>query len=92
MDVMALLPSFGNYSKVINGAIGAVVGVLVSIGVSALIHNVPSLGTCVVAALPDDPTHQVCTLLGFTDAKISEALVAMITLLFVHQSPPNNVG
>lgn len=82
---MALLPSFGNYSKLVNGMIGAAVGM----GAAYLVSIVPGIGECVAAPLPDDAAHQACTILGISDTKISEAVITLVTLLFVHQSPPN---
>ena len=76
---MSILPSFGNYSKFVNGAIGLAVGAGLSYAASK------GLATCSAAA----DGSQACTIFGFTDAQITAAIMSIITLVFVHQSPPN---
>lgn len=77
-----MLPSFGNYSKFFNTAIGLGVGALITWAASA------GFATCVAAA---DGT-QSCSILGFGEAQITGAVMSLVALLFVHQSPPNNGG
>lgn len=74
-----MLPSFGNYSKFINGAIGLAVGAAVTYAVSK------GLGQC-------DAAGANCTVLGFGESQITAAIMSVIGLLFVYQSPPNNKG
>lgn len=77
-----MLPSFGNYSKFFNAAIGLAIGALITWAASA------GFAVCTAAA---DGT-QACTILGFSEAQITGAVMSLAALLFVHQSPPNNKG
>lgn len=74
------LPSFGIYSKLVNGAIGLAVGAALSYAATK------GLGTCVPTA---DGLDQACTVAGFSQADVTSAIVSLIGLLFIHQSPPN---
>lgn len=73
---MALLPSFGNYSKFFNGAIGLLVGAGVTWAVSK------GFGVC-------DVDGANCTVVGLSEAEITGIIMSLFGLLFVHQSPPN---
>lgn len=76
---MSILPSFGTYSKFVNGAIGLAVGAGLSFAASK------GLATCSVAA----DGSQACNIFGFSDSQITGAIMSIFALLFVHQSPPN---
>lgn len=73
---MALLPSFGNYSKFFNGAIGLAVGAGVTWAVSK------GLGVC-------DAAGANCTVFGMSETQITGIIMSAFGLLFVQQSPPN---
>lgn len=75
------LPSFGNYSKLINAAIG------LAIGFGAVYLAGIGFGTCVPD--PASISGQSCTIFGFSESNLRELVMSGLTLLFVHQSPPN---
>lgn len=75
------LPSYGDsrYAKLYNAALGFVVSLVLTWLLSK------GLGNCVSAP----GGGQVCTYGGYSETMINQFLQGLLTLLFVHQSPPN---
>lgn len=71
----------GNYSKLIGSIVGSVVAIV------ATYLATKGLGTCVAAVAP--ATEQVCTVLGFTTAQITGAVVTLLSAAFVFIFPKN---
>ncbi len=72
-----------NYSKLI----AAVVGNLVGIAVVWLSFQVPGIVECAAVADPELP--DACTVLGFEQAQITAAVMAVLNSAFVFFFPPN---
>ena len=78
---MALLPAFGSYSKLINGAIGYIVGV----GMSWLAMK--GLATC--APVAGGVGGEMCEIWGATQIEVTTFVSGAVGALFVWQSPAN---
>ena len=86
MATIIPLPSFGNYSKLVNSLIGGMVGSAVGAGLSWL--AVKGIAVCT-----DGVGGRECELWGIPQADMVTFIVggvtALVGSLFVHQSPPN---
>lgn len=71
---------FGNYSKLIGAVVGNIVGLLFVWAASA------GFGEC---TMPADGAEQVCTVLGFTTAQVTGAVMFLINSAFVFFFPAN---
>jgi hypothetical protein len=72
---------FGRYSKLV----GAVVGNVIAIALAWLAVQFPSIAQCSIG--PDGT--DACTIIGFTQAQITAALMLLINSYFVYQFPAN---
>lgn len=72
--------NLGPYSKLI----GAIVGNLVAIFLAWLAVQFPSIAECRLIE-----TTEVCTVLGFSQAQITGALMMIFNSVFVYQFPAN---
>jgi hypothetical protein len=72
----------GRYSKLV----AVVAGNVIAIFLAWLAVQFPQIAQCVVG--PDGT--DACTILGFTQAQITGALMSLITTFFVYQSPAND--
>lgn len=77
------MPNLNYYSKLI----GAIVGNIVAILLAWLAVQFPALVTCI----PGPEGTQACTMLGFTQAQITGALMFIFNTVFVYAFPPNQV-
>lgn len=73
--------NLGNVSKLV----GAGLGNIVAIFLSWLAVQFPSISECTVGA----DGVQLCTVLGFTQAQITAALMTLFNMAFVYYFPPN---
>lgn len=71
----------GPYSKLI----GALVGNVVAIAVAWLAVQFPAMAECTIG--PDGT--DACTVLGFTQAQITAALMTAFNMIFVYSFPAN---
>jgi hypothetical protein len=71
----------GRYSKLI----GAIVGNVIAIALAWMAVQFPSIAQCTVG--PDGT--DACTVLGFTQAQITGALMLLVNSFFVYAFPAN---
>lgn len=73
--------------KYISKLIGAITGNLVAIFLVWLALRVPSIGTCI-----DQPDGSaICSALGFSQAEITAAVMAILNSLFVYLFPSYHI-
>lgn len=71
---------FGRYSKLV----GALLGNAIAILLAYIAVQFPSISECRMIE-----TTEVCTVLGFSQAQITGALMAIFNSYFVYQFPAN---
>lgn len=72
---------FGRYSKLA----GALIGNVVAIALAWMAVQFPSIAECTVGPEGTD----ACTVLGFTQAQITAALMTLFNMWFVYAFPAN---
>lgn len=70
----------GNYSKLIGAMVGSAVGIVLL----WLAFRVPGLSTCDIVA-----GDTICSILGFSQAQITAAIMTVVNMAFVFKFPPN---
>ena len=75
------------YNKLIGALVGNVVAILLAWAATA----VPGIAECTVAPASIDPStfDSVCSVLGFSQAQVTAALMVGVNGLFVYLFPPN---